>query len=98
MIHGKYKFDTLEEAIDVYNSAKEEYPNATITYPTRVVLKESVSEEEELISEAVLSDFVIMDAIWDLDEHPFELADKEQNLDNEGVIIIAGVSYLENKK
>ncbi len=97
MVYGKYKVKDIDTANKLIEDNIFIPHNHVISKPRRVVLSKAIFEDDVLIKEPVLSDYAIFDVLWHDKEHSV-FNEFEQNLDDEGIIKIAGVSYLENKK
>ena len=95
---GKYEFNDESQAQSKIDALPENN-NHCIVKLGNIVTEEAVYDEEGIqTQEPVLSSSYHVDVLWkDLDSHPFGWATYSINLDNEGVHVVSGLSYLENK-
>ena len=95
---GKYEFTDKAQADSKIEALGEEH-NHTIVKLGNIVLEQAkLDEDDEVITEPVLSDKFHVDVMWiGLDSHPYGWATYAVDLNSNGVHSFLGVDYNANK-
>lgn len=106
---GKYDFDSKQQAEEKIKSLGTANDENGKSYPTHrhsirmidepILLSKAIyNDSDEIVTEAVYSEFYSVDVIWqDLETHPIGWAEHSVNIETEGVHGFAGLSYQAKK-